>query len=172
MSNLEANLKMKSSKETRKSFVEDVAQLQEEYDTVEAQRDHYRQRCEELEQELNEMRVRLTNKVKMSDLDVNNPSIFYGESLERLRGWQKCIAFCIEESEAEERMESLSTCVSGKGALGQETLLPFSPLGLSGNLTRNHRLTQKYTEYPEPKAKEERTIASGSTAPIEGVTRN
>ena len=36
---------------------------------------------------------------------------------------------------------------------GLETGLPFSPSNLTGFLTRNHRLTQGRTQYPEPRAK-------------------
>jgi len=145
--------------------------LLEERDVLEAQRDHYRERCDELEKEIKECKQQLSSKFKTTNCSIDS-SIFEDECLERLVEWKKCLNFCIEEKiESMKLKGKLSQEVSGekqsagenggiaievgvkgkKGGYGAE--LPFSPNNLTGFLTRNHRLTQGRTEYPEPKSK-------------------
>jgi hypothetical protein len=109
-----------------------------------------------------------------ADCSPNDSSLFDSENVERLWEWQKCLAFCIEERlEKEERTTKSSELEDlereGEGELwvqepglnrrgeGLKTVLPFSPGNLTGFLTKNHQLTQKYTEYPEPKQREPQT---------------
>ncbi|PSS27653.1 hypothetical protein M430DRAFT_55135 [Amorphotheca resinae ATCC 22711] len=144
----------------------DIEQLTDERDVLEAQRDHYRDRCEELTTELNECKQQLQGKFQTSKC-ATDPSIFDNESLERLQEWQKCLNYCIEEKiermklegkeispEADgekQRIGDQSRCSSNKQRYEME--LPFSPSNLSGFLTKNHKLTQGRTQYPEPRPK-------------------
>jgi len=144
-----------SQTKDRKPITTKMTELEEECETLKAQRDHYRERCEELEKELTEMERKLAAKFKMTDLNTDNTAIFDGESLTRLKEWQNCVEFCIgelEESEAAKGSKKQGGNVN-KSVENPEAILPFSQLGLSGYLTNNHKLTQKYTEYPEPSAK-------------------
>ncbi len=128
-----------------------IDELTDDRDVLEAQRDHYRERCDELEAELRKARKQLNRRLKMEDLDTSDLTIFQGESLERMREWKRCIDFVIDEKEDAEEMGM----TGGSKKIGKkpETVLPFSQVGLSGFLTKNHRLTQKYTEYPDMKPK-------------------
>lgn len=146
-----------------------IEELTDERDVFEAQRDHYRDRCDELMNEIKETRQQLNDKFKISEYNTD-PSIFNFESLERLQDWQKCLAYCIEEKQEkietkksegesalaegeeleEDRREELK---SNHGRQHYETELPFSPGNLAGFLTRNHQLTQAHTRYPEPRPK-------------------
>jgi hypothetical protein len=151
-----------------------ISELTDERNVLEAQRDHYSARCDELTTELGLAREQLNEKFKISDCSSNDSSLFDSESVERLREWQKCLAFCIEERlEKEERTTKSSKLEDrereGEGELkvqepglsrrgeGLKTVLPFSPGNLTGFLTKNHQLTQKYTEYPEPKQRKPQT---------------
>ncbi len=122
-----------------------------------AQRDHFSTRCSELESQLQAAQAQLSAKFTLKDLATNDTSIFESETLERLREWKKCLDFVIGEKEDAERreIERGNGKREGEGKKVKETgaELPFSQLGLSGFLTSNHRLTQKHTEYPDPKPK-------------------
>jgi hypothetical protein len=128
-------------------------------------------RIAELEQQLSLIR---SQKVSVGSLDTNDPSVFEEESLERLKEWKCNIEYCIDQAEDREEEARLinrkknneQDMAFGRNAIGKveqqkkktvidESVLPFSQLGLSGYLNRNHRLTQKYTEYPEPRPKGE-----------------
>jgi len=157
-----------------KAASQKISEPTDERDVLEAQRDHYSARCDELTTELGLARQQLNEKFKISDCSPNDSSLFDSESVERLREWQKCLAFCIEERlEKEERTTKSSKLQDregeGEGELrvqepglsrreeGLEAVLPFSPRNLTGFLTKNHQLTQKYTEYPEPKQRKPHT---------------
>jgi hypothetical protein len=147
-----------------------IEQLTDERDVLEAQRDHYRDRCNELSNEINECKKLLQGKLQTSQCDID-PSIFSDESLERLREWQKCLSFCIEEeiermnlegkglsdgdeeeqSKGEKNLKGEMKVNRSRGRF--ETELPFSPSNLTGFLTKNHKLTQSRTQYPEPRPK-------------------
>jgi hypothetical protein len=143
-----------------------IEQLTDERDVLEAQRDHYRDRCIELANELNECKKLLQEKFQTSQCNID-PSIFSNESLERLWEWQKCLDFCIEEEIQRMKLEEKVSADEGGdreasregssrnyGARrGFETELPFSPSNLTGFLTKNHKLTQGRTQYPEPRSK-------------------
>jgi len=144
-----------------------IEQLTDERDTYEAQRDHYREHCSDLQTQLSACQSQLQSKFQTSQCDID-PSIFCGESLERLREWRKCLEFVIEEKEEKVRVEEKrerriedgdgeegkGKGKDGKGkGRGFETGLPFSPSDLTGFLTRNHQLTQGRTQYPEPRPK-------------------
>ena len=147
-----------------------IEQLIDERDTYEAQRDHYREHSLSLESQLAACQSQLQSKFQTSQCDID-PSIFHGESLERLREWRKCLIFVIEEAEEMVRIEEKRNGKEkdeegeGKGEEGKgmgkkggkgrgfQTELPFSPSNLAGFLTKNHQLTQGRTEYPEPRPK-------------------
>jgi len=136
-------------------------------------------RITELEQQLLLAR---SEKPSISGLDTNNPSVFEKESLLRLKEWKRNIEYCIDQAEDreeearllskktsnDEREETFSQRKIGeleeqsKRSKVDESVLPFSQLGLSGYLNRNHRLTQKYTEYPKPRSKREKKEEEGN----------
>jgi hypothetical protein len=148
-----------------------IEQLTDERDTYEAQRDHYRDLSASLQTQLTTCQNQLSSKFQTSQCNID-PEIFNGESLERLREWRKCLDFVIEE--VEEKMGLEGMVVGGKegrkaegegegkedqvwkgegGGRRFETELPFSPSNLTGFLTKNHKLTQGRTKYPEPRPK-------------------
>jgi hypothetical protein len=134
-----------------------LSEAEDDHEVLEAQRDHYRNRCDELILALSETQRQLASKLKMSEYAVD-PSLFGGESLERLMEWQVCLACCVEEKlegEVEKGEATKEGEKEGKGKSGKglETILPFSPGNLAGFLTRNHQLTQKHTKYPEVQTK-------------------
>lgn len=130
-------------------------------------------RIAELEQQLLLAR---SERLSINRLDSNDPSVFENESLQRLKEWKRNIEYCIDQAEDREEEARLLKKKMGEDerekTLGQkktggmeqqkkrtetdESMLPFSHLGLSGYLNRNHRLTQKYTDYPEPRPKGEK----------------
>jgi hypothetical protein len=148
-----------------------IEQLIDERDTYEAQRDHYRDHGSDLQAQLTACQNQLQGKFQTLQCNVD-PSIFNGESLERLRQWRECLDFVIEEVEERVRLEDKEKekergvdggegqrerreevgRVKGRGK-GFETELPFSPSNLAGFLTKNHQLTQARTQYPEPRPK-------------------
>lgn len=157
-----------------------LAAITDECNTLTAQRDHYRARCDELAKELESAQKQLNSSVNLSQFSTNNTSLFDTESIQRLQEWQECIKFCIEEREG--RLEGTNpkgsrledTSIKGReGEKDEEkdrkgdnlrsrgknmgAVLPFSQVNLAGFLTKNHRLTQRYTEYPEPKQKQQNT---------------
>jgi len=159
-----------------KAASQKISELTDERNVLEAQRDHYSARCDELTTELGLARQQLNEKFKMSDCSTNDSSLFDSESVERLQEWQKYLAFCIEERLEKEELTTTSKLEDregeGEGELrvqelglsrrgeGLKTVLPFSPGNLTGFLTKNHQLTQKYTEYPESKQRKPQTGAS------------
>lgn len=71
--------------------------------------------------------------------------------------------FMIEEAEEKELEDEGKNEGEGAKKKGEEQNgrrikfqgeLPFSPMNLTGFLTKNHRLTQGKTEYPEPKPRQ------------------
>jgi uncharacterized protein with gpF-like domain len=143
-----------------------IEQLTDERDTHEAQRDHYRDLSASLQTHLTTCQNQLSSKFQTSKCNID-PEIFNGESLERLREWRKCLDFVIEEVEGKMREKGNEMCGEneegrddgddreGEGKKGKvkELELPFSPSNLTGFLTKNHKLTQGRTKYPEPRPK-------------------
>jgi hypothetical protein len=147
-----------------------IDELIDERGVLEAQRDHYRERCDELEAELRRAREQLNRGLKMKDLDTSDPTVFQGESLQRMREWKRCVEFVIDEKEDAEELGK--TGASTKIGTKPETVLPFSQVGLSGFLTKNHRLTQKYTEYPDMKPKRKAADNATTTSPKPNDTKS
>ena len=127
-----------------------ISQRTDERNTNSVQRNHYLDLSTTLQSQL-------SSKLQTVQCAVD-PCIFEGESLARLRAWRGCLDSLIEErvkNEEEWKMEEgriIREERREKGK-GMETELPFSPSNLTGFLTKNHQLTQRRTEYPEPRAK-------------------
>jgi hypothetical protein len=149
-----------------------IEQLTDERDTYEAQRDHYRDHCSDLQTQLTACQKQLESKFQTAQFNID-PSIFKGESLARLREWKECLDFAIGEVEEQQNGKVVDgereskgdgdgnegTEEEGKKVEGRrkrkafETELPFSPSNLTWFLTRNHQLTQGRTQYPEARPK-------------------
>jgi hypothetical protein len=139
---------------SEEAFARKIKQLAEERDVLEAQQDHYRDRCDDLTSEINEYKEKLKGKFRTSECSID-PSIFNNESQERLQEWQKCLNYCIEEKIDREKLEGKKIepeaagekqsirCQSrsNSGQQRHETELPFIPSNLAGFLTNNHKLT-------------------------------
>lgn len=142
-----------------------IEQLTDERDVLEAQRDHYRDLSEELKTQVSERDKLLLGKLLTSLCEVD-PSLFEGESLERLLKWRACLELCIDQEierlkvggkksqdgDGEGESKGEESKVNG-GRIGLETELPLGHSNLVGFLTENHKLTQGRTQYPEPRPK-------------------
>jgi hypothetical protein len=134
-----------------------ISQRTAEYNTNSAQRNHDLDLSTTQQSQLIHLHSQLSSKFQTSHCAVD-PCIFEGESLERLREWRRCLDWLIEErvkNEDEGKMEEGRIIREERREKGKglETELPFSPSNLTGFLTRNHKLTQGRTEYPEPRTK-------------------
>jgi len=142
-----------------------IEQLTDERDVLEAQRDHYLEYCEELKTQVSERDKLLLGKLLTSLCEVD-PSLFEGESLERLMKWKECVELCIKHEIKRLKVEGKKPLDGdregeGKGEESEvndggrefETKLPLGHSNLVGLLTKNHKLTQGRTQYPEPRPK-------------------
>jgi uncharacterized protein YhaN len=68
-----------------KAASQKISELTDERNVLEAQRDNYSARCDELTTELGLAREQLNEKFKISDCSPNDSSLFDSESVERLR---------------------------------------------------------------------------------------
>lgn len=152
------------------SQIDEINTLHSALSEAEARSSHFSNYCTELRQENEVLCTQVTTQFNTCNRLVH-PLLFKGEPLDRLKEWMECLKVCIEEKEEEERGRSRKRAErrgggGEEGACGErvcgecaetemEMRLPGGGkgTGLSGFLTRNHQLTQKYTKYPEGSVK-------------------